>query len=584
MIRISHPKLIFVLLAAGLAVGALGCESGLERIDRRVEALLLETTAEMGGNAVPATDSGRVDPDVDERVYTEEQPSTVNPPATALLFDAAADRDAEEVMSRLGAYGEVPADAIRLDLAAALRQAVETSRDYRFAEEEYVIAALRLLIERHQWGPRFFDDISAAITGAGDDGLYDTSLQLVNELRVTQRLPYGGTVSARALALATEDLHERVAGEGVQSAEIILEADVPLLRGAGMVAREQRIQRERDLIYAARDFERFRREFLFEVASDYLDLVVLLQQIDNAELNVESFQQLEQRQRALFEAGRSTPFELAEAENETLEAVDRLNSARENFRLALDRFKVLLGLPVGQALIIEPDGLELSTPDVAMAAAVRAAMNFRLDLQTQRDLVADAARAVSNARNDLLGDLDLAASVSMSTDDDRDRAGLDFDPESTDWQASITYGLPLDREIERLNLRQAQIGYERSRRSYDRFRDDVAANVRAAVRGIDRALFSLQIQERNLEIALLREASIEADPARATIRQKTDAINQTSRARDAVDSARRDLEIAVLGYLLATGQLRVTNEGYVKALPGMRLGAADRTANEPTSG
>ena len=57
---------------------------------------------------------------------------------------------------------------------------------------------------------------------------------------------------------ATEDLHRKVSGEGIQSAEIILEADIPLLRGAGNVAREDRIQAERDLIYAAREFERFR--------------------------------------------------------------------------------------------------------------------------------------------------------------------------------------------------------------------------------------------------------------------------------------------------------------------------------------
>jgi outer membrane protein TolC len=196
-------------------------------------------------------------------------------------------------------------------------------------------------------------------------------------------------------------------------------------------------------------------------------------------------------------------------------------------------------------------------------------MTYRLDLQTQRDRLDDSRRGVDNARNALLGDLDLTASASIPTDDTFDRAGLRFEPEDSTFVAGVTYGLPLDREIERAQLRQAEIALERSLRDYDRFRDDVALTVRAAVRGIDSALFSFGIQERNVEIAEQRLASIEADPARADIRQKTDAINQVASARDARDDAQRDLEVAILLFLLETDQLRVEPDGRIRLLPGM---------------
>ncbi|MDY7107681.1 MAG: TolC family protein [Planctomycetota bacterium] len=575
----ASTLLLIVLLAAA------GCGSDMQRIDRKVDAMLAETTQTVGATVDPRARAGEMATAPDRAAQLAEQPPTVNPDAGSLAFAATDAREAEQVIQRLEGYSEMPADALRMDLPAALAYAVRNSREFRFAEEEYVLSALRLLTERHRWGPRFFDDISASVSGSGDDGLFDTSLALVNELRVTQRLPYGGEVSARALASATEDLHQRVTGENVQSADIILAADVPLLRGAGYVAREDLIQAERNLIYAARDFERFRREFLFDVARDYLNLIVAQQRISNAQLSVESFQQVEAQQEALYEAGRSTPFDAAEAKNRTFEAIDGLNSAQESYRLALDRFKVRLGMPIDKPLIIEPDSLALPTPRVGMDEAVYAAMSFRLDLQTRRDQLADAARAVENARNALLADLDLSASVSVPTDSDRDRAGLRFEPGDSFFQAGITYGLPLDREIERLGLRQAQISRERARRDYDRFRDDIAVSVRGAVRGIDSALFSLQIQEANVLIAEQRQASIEADPARADIRQRTDAISQIALARNQRDSARRDLEVAVLDYLLTTGQLRVDESGYIEPLEGMILGEAieEDAADEPGS-
>jgi outer membrane protein TolC len=580
--RLTSSITCSTLLLLALFAAA-GCGSEMRRIDRKVDALLAQTTRNIGASVEPRSRAGEMAAPPDRAEQIDEHPPTVNPDAESLSFTSADAREAEQVIQRLEGYSEMPEDSLRMNLSAALAYAVHDSREFRFAEEEYVLSALRLLTERHRWGPRFFDEVSATISGSGDNGLFDTSLQLVNELRVTQRLPYGGEVSARALANATEDLHERVIGENVQSADIILTADIPLLRGAGFVAREDLIQAERNLIYAARAFERFRREFLFDIASDYLNLIVAQQRISNAQLSVESFRQVEEQQDALYRAGRSTPFDAAEAKNRTFEAIDSLNNAQESYRLALDRFKVRLAMPTNQPLIIEPDSLAVPTPKVSIDEAVYAAMSYRLDLQTQRDQLADAARAVENARNALLGDLDFSASVSIPTDEERARAGLRFQPEDSSFQAGITYGLPLDREIERLGLRQAEISLERAHRDYGRFRDDIAVAVRGAVRGIDSALFSLQIQEANVLIAEQRQASIEADPARADIRQRTDAISQIALARNQRDSARRDLEVAVLEYLLATGQLRVDESGYIQPLQGMILGEAgeeERNAHE----
>ncbi len=552
-----------------LAAMAAGCASPMSRIDRSTTELLAETNRRLGQETQdPALGwpAGETPPHYNGSI-TEKQPPTTNPSSSELTYPPQV--EADQVVRRLEYYAQTPPDALALDLRAALAYAVENSREQRFAEEDYLLVALRLLIERHRWGPRFFNDTSVEFLGAGNDGLYDSALLLVNDFRVTQRLPYGGAVSAQFLAQATEDLHLRVAGENVQSADLIFSAEVPLLRGAGLVAQEDIIQAERNVVYAARAFEHFRREFLVDITSEFLDLVIQVEAIRNGEANVQMLEGFERRERALVDSGREPPFQAALAEQATLFARDRLNNQREVYRLSLDRFRVRLGMPEEEMCRIVASSPGLPPPAVNLEEAVRAAMAYRLDLQNRRDLIDDARRGVNNARNALLADLNLAGSVTLPTNDSKDRAGLDFDLQDTSFRVAMVLGLPLDRTIERLDLRQAQIVLERVTRDYEQFRDSVAADVRAAVRNIDRALFSQRLQEENVRVAELRLNSINAAPDRADARDRSEAASDLLQAQDDLLGARRGVQVAILRYLLDSGQLRVAPDGTILPLQGM---------------
>jgi outer membrane protein TolC len=563
--------LVAILTAALPGIG--GCESPFQRIDRRTSDLLTEANADLGPETRdprPGWPDGEKPPKQASENLTEERPATVNPTADQMVFSPA--RDGNQVMQRLEDYAQVRADALELDLNEALAYAIQHGREYRFAEEDFLLSALRLLSER---------DLLVEVESIGDNGLYDSSLRLVNDLRVTQRLPYGGQVSAQLLAAATEDLHQRVAGENVQTAELVFAADIPLLRGAGMVAREGLIQAERNMVYAARDFERFRREFLFDITTSFLNLVVLQQAIVNAERQVELLVAFEERDRALAEAGRTPPFEAALSVQSTLFAIDRLNSQREGFRLAVDRFKVRIGMPEERALIIKPTTPGMPTPKTDLQEAVRLAMGYRLDLQNRRDRIDDARRAVNNARNDLLADLDLSGSLSIPTDDEKDRAGLDFDFEDLSFRAALALGLPIDRELERINLREVQVVLERSIREYERERDSIAVDVRAATRNIDRAEFSRELQEQNVRTAERRLASINAAPDRADARDRSETADDLLAAQDDYLRARRDVQVSILRYLLDSGQLRVDDDGSIRPLRDMPLHYGDPRERGP---
>lgn len=558
-------------LAVLVGVGALvlsGCDSALQAIDRKTMALLEQTTHEINAEAAPSYSpvgfvSGRALPPV------HPDPSrvrTINPPAESLSYTARP--EAEDVAARIQGLA-VEGDPALLDLEGAVRYAMENSREYRNAADDYAITALNLLIEQHRWGPRFFDEVSAIANASGDAGLFNSALSISNEFTVSQRLPYGGEVSASLFAIATQDLHLAVAGENAQSATALIEANIPLLRGAGLAAREDLIQRQRDVVYAARDFESFRRQFYFDITTDYLDLVVRKQAIANARRQVEGFERTEQRELALVQAGRQPAFEAALAAQDTLFARDRLASQIEQYRLALDRFKVRIGMPVETNIDVVDEMPALPPPAIDVNAAVMTGLTLRLDVQTSRDRVEDRRRQIDIAKNRILPDLNVFGSVSVPTDPNLTRSGLQLRPDYGDYAGGVSLSLPLDRDIEYAQLRQSQLLYEQTLRDYTTFRDDVAIEIRTAARGIDRAIFSVRIQEENVRVAELRQASIDAAPDRATARDRSDAVQGLLEARDSLDRARRDLQVAILGYLVSTGQLRVTPEGEMKMLPGM---------------
>lgn len=138
--------------------------------------------------------------------------------------------------------------------------------------------------------------------------------------------------------------------------------------------------------------------------------------------------------------------------------------------------------------------------------------------------------------------------------------------------AAITYGMPLDRTTEEAIYRETQIRLEQRKRDLRTLTDQVAIEARAAVRGIEKAQFTLLISERNVETSNRRLESIQAAEDRATPRDRTEAVNNAQQAADNLESAKRDLQIAILGYLLSTGQMRINAAGELTTPPGMEQG------------
>ncbi|MBK8913201.1 MAG: TolC family protein [Phycisphaerales bacterium] len=629
------------MIAAVGAAALAGCSS-LEVTDRDVAAAIAERQRSAmqvdrpvvlaEGNALPRPDRGaylRVPSRSEEAIPEgfEPQPArpapTTQPPAAATggssaedEFLSAVDRldeaDPPHSRSATAPAGSDSADAplvsespdaapemlptsaptglreTKFTLSEALAYALRARREYQTAKEDLYLAALALTLERHLWTPQFAANLRTTYGNFGEIRDFDQAMRWVAELSMAQRLPYGGEFTARAISTLVRDVGQTITAEEGSSIELGL--NVPLLRNAGHVAREDLVRLERQLTYAVRDFERFRRAQLVDVASAYFDLLRAKQDVLDAVETFSRFQMDYERAQALEEAESGTVLDTRRAETELLSAENRLEDLREAFRAQSDTFKLLIGMPVDEALEIDDlEDIETIENEVAQnrhpllvappaatadARAIEVATASRLDLLNRRDQIDDAKRGVLIAENQLLPDLDWTSSLTFDTDPAHYKLG-GFEVARATWRTEVLLSLPLERTRERNELRTRVIDVHRARRTHAELLDRVRSEVRRAVNQLRLEDRSVEIQVRNVAVADLRReyARIQFYDGDIGNRDLIEAENDWRDARNRLNLARTSRWGAILNFRLATETLRVADDG--RPIPAQNENAAE---------
>lgn len=556
----------------------------MDDLERRATELIAERQRlALGEQGVSDASAGRPALPASQAALYDSQPVTFNPAAEALPAKPAPEAGQPELGPESAADPE--AENTVLDLPGLLAYAIANAPEYRTEKERLFLTTLSLIIERHEWGPRFFSSVSADLSGTPESGDYDTAADLISDFTVSQRLPYGGDLSVSALVNYTNLLQRAStttsAGQ-TQDLSIGAAINLPLLRGSGKVARADLIQAERDLVYAARGFERFRREFFVDISNTYFSLLRQQTGIENQERQIAGLERLANEQRARFEAGKIPGFEADDAEAQVLFGRSSLARVRDDYASSLDSLKLRIGMPVQTPLAIERADIRVPTPALDPAESIKLGQSARLDLQTQSDRVTDAKRQVRFSRDRLRGDLDFSASLNLNSDSGTNIDGVDLDLGDSSYRAGLEYELPLDRKIELSQYRSSLIDLERSQRDFRTQRDRVALDIRDASRQIERATLVLDLQGRNVELAESRLENV-------TIRRRQGKLNEPRRlieaeedlleARNTRDEALADLQTSVLNYLLETGQMRVDGQGRWLA-PGTLVPPGNAQDNE----
>ena len=530
-----------------------------------------------------------------------------------------------------------------LSLEKALEIAVRNSRAYQNEKEILYLAALSLTLDRHRFGPRFSAtasgdyarnttvtqgasdfaghvgaarDIAAgidALTGTPADlltayadllesggelaGVDATQNEFSHERNVSGQTRIGMSHLLKggglfALSLTSNFLRFLTGDPGTATASTLAASFTqPLLQGRGSrIAAETLTQAERDVLYALRDYTRFRKVFIVRIVNSYY---AVLERKDVARNNWQSYQSFQtsvKREAAHAREGRSTQADLGRLEQASLDNRNRWVASVQGYEQALDQFKIELGLPTDLKLALDDSELNelvvrgIVHPDISAEDAIEVALVSRLDYLNAREQVEDSARRVTVAADALKPGLDLILAANVDTIGQDNFQHLDF--RNLDWSAGLDLDLPLDRKAERNTLRAALIDQERSVRFYTLAQDNIKLDMRSGWRNLEQAKLAYEIALNSVELnkRRVREQEVLADVGRGTAINLVDAQNDLTSAQNDLTNTLIAHTIARLEFWRDMGILYIKENGKWEEIDGDAPAAsADSTPSGETS-
>ncbi len=267
--------------------------------------------------------------------------------------------------------------APRVTLENLLELALINNREYQTRKEALYRTALRLTLTRFDFTLRF--------TRSGN-GLNPGYLYRRFDSLEDQRLSVGSGLGIQKSFYTAGDLVARFANDVVLtfggqngftsdiSSEIFIDLFQPILQRD--IVFEPLIQTERDVVYEARDFVRFRKQLFRDLANSYYALLLRYRRI--AISTQDYFSNLDgfNRSTATYQVGRIPRFQVDQFEQNVFGSLSDIVGACNNLESELDRLKVAVGLPPEMPLnldLSELEALTLSDESTAVREQIRRA-------------------------------------------------------------------------------------------------------------------------------------------------------------------------------------------------------------------
>ena len=445
----------------------------------------------------------------------------------------------------LGERKFVEKDATQLTLAKSLGLSVERNRPYLRRKEIVYLDALDLTATRQRFSP--------ILDGGGGTRFTERQVETgVNNFVRTSTLTTTGGVGFSALSragtriatdLTTDFVRFFTGGLGrAGDSSLAFSLSQPLLRGAGyLAASEVLTQAERDVLYTIRDFTQFRKSFAVDTTDSYFRVLQAREAAKNAYMAYQAFSDTVKRETAMAEANRRSKSSLGRLRQADISNERRWYTAVRNYEQALDNFKIDLGIPVEERIILDESdfsNLRIIDPPGTLDEAVETAMSTRLDLWNARDRVEDAERRVRVAKQGLLPSLNSV--VGYTTSSRPGSRGLELSNRQRNITAGLDLDLDLNRKPERNTLRAAEIDLQRFNRDLELNEESIRNQVRTAWRDLEVARKQYDLAQKGLALSEERLSIEEA----FNIEGQGTALDLIDAQQDLIDA--RNLVVSTL--------------------------------------
>ena len=234
----------------------------------------------------------------------------------------------------------------KLTLEDIVDLALLNSRDYQTQKETLYLVALNLAQERFAYATKFsnFGNGSALdFTHNRVGGITVNSLGIPTGVRGDKLLVTGGDLLASFANNILLTFNGPTGFAADVSSTILIDFVQPLLQRD--IRFESLTQAERNLVYAARDFARFRKEFFTDFAGTYYQLILSFRQIEIEAQNYFSLVRAFNQAEAEYQGGFVPRVQVDQVEQSLLNGRGSLIGTCNGVEQSLDSLKLSMGIP-----------------------------------------------------------------------------------------------------------------------------------------------------------------------------------------------------------------------------------------------
>lgn len=283
--------------------------------------------------------------------------------------------------------------APRLALEDIIDQASLNSRDLQTQKELLYRVALALTLDRfeYQLKPSMGGNNTAVdFIHNRSGGETVNTLGIPTNFQIDKMLCTGGDFLARFANSVILTFNGPQGFAADVGSELLFDFSQSLLQTD--IRLEGLTQAERDVVYAAREFARFRRELFVDLASQYYSLIRQFRQVEIGSQNYFTLVRQFNQGEAEFRAGLASRIQLDQIEQQVINGRRGLLATCTDLDNALDDLKIRIGLPTEEPLNIDLTELLLLTlrDELAVNGELIERVRIRLNAERRRQFPARA--------------------------------------------------------------------------------------------------------------------------------------------------------------------------------------------------
>ena len=286
----------------------------------------------------------------------------------------------------------------RLTLANLMELATINSRDYQARKEVLFRSALTLTRQRFQYelNPSPFGNGSAAnYRHLQNNGVTENQLAVPSGVGVEKTLATGGQFLARFANSVVLTFNGPTGFAADVGSEMIFDFQQTVFQRD--VRFESLTRAERDVIYATRDYLRFRKQLFRDISTQYYNLLLNFRSIEiNAQDYFTNLRGFLQSQAEYRTAEKIPRIQVDQFEQNVLRTRSNLVNNCFTLEAALDQLKFRLGLPTEMAIQLDLTELESISLKDELSVARQMITRARIELLTTRSASTMDATTLAN--------------------------------------------------------------------------------------------------------------------------------------------------------------------------------------------